>query len=165
MEPPKITPWTAGKACGGEAHASDRTSSKACGGDAHASDMQSCPAEVLWQEARKDGQRFVAAYESHVQFICSRVQHHWHILDKNGQRVPTTYCKPKHGNKKECICKRGYPKHVVKDKTGDIVIGVISDETKLITEEMLRLGLHLDTVVGLGFDGARNMAAVNKVKI
>ena len=32
-------------------------------------------------------------------------------------------------------------------------------------KEMLRLGLHLDTVVGLGFDGARNMASVNKVKI
>ena len=36
---------------------------------------------------------------------------------------------------------------------------------KLITEEMLRFGLHMDTVVGLGFDGARNMAAVNKVRI
>ena len=92
------------------------------------------------------------------------------------------------------------------DKTGDIVIAVIADETsditrheqislvisyidkdgikresflgfiqtektdgahlfKLITEEMLRLGLHLDTVVGLGFDGAGNMSGVNKVEI
>ena len=36
---------------------------------------------------------------------------------------------------------------------------------KLITEEMLRLGLHMDTVVGLGFDGAGNMSGVNKVEI
>ena len=36
---------------------------------------------------------------------------------------------------------------------------------KLNTEEMLRLGLHLDTVLGLGFGGARKMAGVNKVKI
>ena len=101
-----MTPWTAGKACSGEAHAKD---------------MLPCPAEVLWHEAKKEGERFVAAYESHVQFICSRVQHHWHILDKNGQRVPTTDCKPKHGNKKDCICKRGFPKHVIKDKMGKIV--------------------------------------------
>ena len=34
---------------------------------------------------------------------------------------------------------------------------------RLITEEIKRLGLSLDTVVGLGFDGAGNMAGINKV--
>ena len=88
--------------------------------------------------------------------------------------------------------------------SGDVVIGIISDETsdisrheqislvisyinangekresflgfiktdkcdgetlfRLITEEIKRLGLSLDTVVGLGFDGAGNMAGINKV--
>ena len=88
--------------------------------------------------------------------------------------------------------------------SGDVVIGIISDETsdiarheqislvisyinangekresflgfiktdkcdgetlfRLITEEITRLGLSLDTVVGLGFDGAGNMAGINKV--
>ena len=92
------------------------------------------------------------------------------------------------------------------DKTGDVVIGVISDETsditrheqislvisyidklgnkcesflgfiqtektdgahlyKLISEEMKKIGLSLFTVVGLGFDGAGNMAGVNKVVV
>ena len=90
------------------------------------------------------------------------------------------------------------------DKSGETVIGIISDETsditrweqislvisyidssgvkresflgfiqtpqtdgetifKLITDEIKSLGLRLDCVVGLGFDGAGNMAGINKV--
>ena len=92
------------------------------------------------------------------------------------------------------------------DKSGETVIGVISDETsditrweqislvisyidssgnkresflgfiqtpqtdgetiyRLITEKIKSLGLRLDCVVGLGFDGAGNMAGINKVSI
>ena len=81
----------------------------------------SAPDEVAWAEAQREAQEFNEAYESHVQFICSRVQHHWHVLTKEGERIPTSYCKPQRGNKQDCICKRGFPKHVIKDKTGQIV--------------------------------------------
>ena len=68
----------------------------------------------------QDGSEWVERYMRHVQFVCSRVQHHWHTL-KNGKRVPTTYCKPKGKTRDGCACKRGFPKYVARDARGVIV--------------------------------------------
>ena len=60
-----------------------------------------CSGHGLWAstspsdaDAMDDAKRFVAEYEADVQFIFSRVQHHWHQLDKHGKRQPMQYCLP-----------------------------------------------------------------------
>ncbi len=61
----------------------------------------------------QDAKRFRAAFEADVQFVVSRVQHHWHLLDKDGKRAPMRYCAMK-GRRKATCCKRGFPKAVTK---------------------------------------------------
>ena len=51
--------------------------------------------------------------------IFSRVQHHWHPKSEKGERVPTAYCRPV-GRKSNCMCKRGFPKKVLKDHFGKV---------------------------------------------
>ena len=65
-------------------------------------DIDSARAAAL-QEARVFKQRF----EEDVQFVFSRVQHHWHEL-KNGVRVPLNYCRKK-GKKNEHLCRSDFP--------------------------------------------------------
>lgn len=79
----------------------------------------------LWDKKMKDGvevmkrvqedaAEFKKQYDADVQFIFSRVQHHWHPKNKKGQREAPRYCKPKG---KACLqCKRGFPKKVLCDK-------------------------------------------------
>ena len=62
---------------------------------------------------------FQSAYEADVQFIFSHVQHHWHAVDKSGERVPLKYCKPK-GVKKTAFCKRGFPVNVPRLANGAV---------------------------------------------
>ena len=71
------------------------------------------------QARQADGRRFVAEYEEDCQFIFSRVQHHWHKLDKDGKRQPMRYCQQKKRGKRGC-CKRGFPKKVLRDEKGKI---------------------------------------------
>ena len=61
---------------------------------------------------------FKRKYERDVQFVFSRVQHHWHNKGKDGSRVPMKYCKAKGNLCKQGICKRGFPKKVLRDKFG-----------------------------------------------
>ena len=65
------------------------------------------------QTPYEDARLFREAYDADVQFIFSRVQHHWHLLNKDGQRVPMQYCAQK-GRRKQSCCKRGFPKKVIK---------------------------------------------------
>ena len=51
--------------------------------------------------------------------ISSHVQHHWHTLDEHGNRVPLKYCRVK-GRKGKPLCKQGFPKKVLKHKTGKL---------------------------------------------
>ena len=69
--------------------------------------------EVM-KRVQEDAAEFKKQYEADVQFIFSRVQHHWHPKNKKGERVAPRYCKPKG---KACLqCKRGFPKKVLCDK-------------------------------------------------
>ena len=40
-----------------------------------------------WDKAWAEAQAFKEKYETDVQFIFSRVQHHWHELDEKGNRI------------------------------------------------------------------------------
>ena len=77
------------------------------------------PVSSSLQEVQEDASRFIKEYEGDVQFIFSRVQHHWHKLDKEGKRLPMQYCMSKRRGKKH-QCKSGFPKRVIKDKTGKV---------------------------------------------
>jgi len=57
---------------------------------------------------------FKEEYEADVQFIFSRVQHHWHPRNQKGERQAPRYCCVK--SKKAMQCKRGFPKKVLCDK-------------------------------------------------
>jgi hypothetical protein len=70
--------------------------------------------ERVMSEARE----FKKQFEADVQFIFSRVQHHWHPKNKDGKRQAPRYCKTKG---KSCLqCKRGFPKKVFCDKFKNI---------------------------------------------
>ena len=75
----------------------------------------------MWKKAEEDGKRFKHEYEGDVQFIFSHVQHHWHKLDKDGKRQPMQYCLSKR-RRKNCSCKAGFPKKVLRDKQGKVKI-------------------------------------------
>ena len=77
------------------------------------------PVSSSLQEVQEDASRFIKEYEGDVQFIFSRVQHHWHKLDKEGKRLPMQYCMSKRRGKTH-QCKSGFPKRVIKDKTGKV---------------------------------------------
>ena len=86
------------------------------------------PKSYLWsshsvQEAgKKDASHFTHLYEEDVQFIFSRVQHHWHKLDEKGNRQPMQYCRLKGRRGKNC-CKAGFPKKVIRDAKNKLVLG------------------------------------------
>ena len=68
----------------------------------------------LAERVQADAAEFKRQYKADVQFIFSRVQHHWHPKNKKGKREAPSYCKTKG---KSCLqCKRGYPKKVLCDK-------------------------------------------------
>ena len=73
------------------------------------------------EELAKDAQRFCSAYNNDVQFVFSRVQHHWHKLHKDGHRVPMQYCAVK-GRRSNTCCKRGFPKKVITDAHKKLVL-------------------------------------------
>ena len=50
------------------------------------------------EQAKEEGRRYKQAFEAHVQFVFSRVQHHWHALDEQGKRLPLKYCLGGRGN-------------------------------------------------------------------
>eukprot|EP00973_Karenia_brevis_P018931 2595355-Karenia_brevis.AAC.1 len=68
-----------------------------------------------------DAQRFREAYNADVQFVFSRVQHHCHKIGKDGERQPMQYCEVKRRRKQKC-CKRGFPRMVIRDPKGKIVM-------------------------------------------
>lgn len=70
--------------------------------------------DSLMQRVHQDAFHFKQQYEADVQFIFSRVQHHWHTKNKKGEREAPKYCKIKG---KSCLqCKRGFPQKVLCDK-------------------------------------------------
>lgn len=74
------------------------------------------PAHTL-EHAFQDAAEYKKQYDADVQFIFSRVQHHWHPRNKKGEREAPKYCKPKGKACKQC--KRGFPKKVLCDKFGN----------------------------------------------
>ena len=74
---------------------------------------QSDPTISLWSDGKSEAASKTAAtlynqeYKKDVQYVFSRVQHHWHAL-QDGKRVPLRYCRCKIG-KNSCGCKQGYP--------------------------------------------------------
>ena len=68
----------------------------------------------LVAQVQKEAAEFKKQYDADVQFVFSRVQHHWHPKNKKGDREAPKYCKNK---AKSCTqCKRGFPKKVLCDK-------------------------------------------------
>ena len=57
--------------------------------------------------ALADAKTFKAAFEEDVQFVFSRVQHHWHQL-RDGKRIPLNYCALKAKGKKH-LCRADFP--------------------------------------------------------
>ena len=63
-----------------------------------------------------EGRKFAAAYRRDAQFVFSRVQHHVHKKDKDGNYVPLHACLPKSSRKRKgikcvlCKCKADFPK-------------------------------------------------------
>ena len=57
----------------------------------------------------EDARGFKSQYESEVQRVLSRVQHHWHNTDEDGNDVPMKYCRLRRQMKKSCTCKVGFP--------------------------------------------------------
>ena len=65
------------------------------------------------QEVMEDATGFKRRYEAHVQFIFSRVQHHWHPKNEKGERILLPYCRNKHAKGKNALCcKQNFPRHV-----------------------------------------------------
>ena len=87
------------------------------------------PAPCLWTEqqisatlllqVQAEAAEFKHRFQTDVQFIFSRVQHHWHKLDDKGNRVPLKYCQIR-GKKNAMCCKSGFPKKVLKHKNGKL---------------------------------------------
>ena len=73
----------------------------------------------LLRIAEEGAEHFKRRFEADVQFVFSHVQHHWHILDDKGNRVPLQYCRVK-SRKKQCTCKQGFPKKVIQLKNGKV---------------------------------------------
>ena len=72
------------------------------------------------EKVKEEAAKFQREYEADVQFIFSRVQHHWHKLNDEGERVPMKYCKPKGRSSHSNCCLRGFPKKVLRDQKGKI---------------------------------------------
>ena len=77
--------------------------------------------EDLLRRVFEEGKEFRRKFETDVQFIFSRVQHHWHAKDTDGKRKPMQYCKQKSKGKKQTdCCKRGFPKAVLRTREGNL---------------------------------------------
>ena len=99
-----------------------------------------------WQQAFNEADSYRRLYEEDVQFVFSRVQHHWHALNEKGDRVPLKYCRLK-GRSSRCSCKAGHPKKVIRDRHGKM------------KEEKYRARVVCQTVareLGLKTSGRRN---------
>ena len=59
------------------------------------------------EHALIDASEFKEKFEKDVQYVFSRVQHHWHQL-RDGKRVPLNYCAMKKKGKKH-LCKSDFP--------------------------------------------------------
>ena len=81
--------------------------------------MASNALATLAREVEEEAAQFKQRFQTDVQFIFSRVQHHWHALDDKGNRVPLKYCRLK-GRKKQSCCKVGFPKKVIQLKNGKL---------------------------------------------
>ena len=73
------------------------------------------------QEIYEEAENFAQQFRTDVQFIFSRVQHHWHKLDDKGNRVPLKYCCLK-GKRKQFLCKAGFPKKVLRHRDGKLKV-------------------------------------------
>jgi hypothetical protein len=73
---------------------------------------------ALVDAVHREAEEFKRIFETDVQFVFSRVQHHWHPLNKKGQREPMPYCRP--ASKRCTRCKRDFPKKVQKDAFGKV---------------------------------------------
>ena len=70
--------------------------------------------DELLKRVQTEAAEFKKQYKADVQFIFSRVQHHWHPKNKKGKREAPSYCRTKG---KSCLqCKRGFPIKVLCDK-------------------------------------------------
>ena len=74
--------------------------------------------EAVAEVVRREGEEFQKRFETDVQFIFSHVQHHWHLLNKKGEREPMPYCRP--ASRKCKRCKRDFPKKVLKNTLGKV---------------------------------------------
>ena len=102
----------------------------------------------LWKKNSKEEEVFFDAaafkkrFHAHVQFVFSRVQHHWHALNDKGVRMPLPYCRVRHGKGKSSEwCKQNYPRHVVSKHR---------QKTRLVCRGMAK-------ELGLKVSGRRNM--------
>ena len=73
---------------------------------------------TLVRETLEEAAEFRRRFEADVQFIFSRVQHHWHPFNAKGKREPMKYCRQVKKNMKRC--KRDFPKTVMRDGSGRI---------------------------------------------
>jgi hypothetical protein len=91
-------------------------------------DASSASAPCLWEghEGKEDcsvgdvydeGKQYKQAFEKEVQYIFSRVQHHWHNKTDDGKRIPPKYCRMK-GWKAGAKCKMDFPRKIPLDKNG-----------------------------------------------
>ena len=87
--------------------------------DSRLANVSKADATTAWKVAEEEATTFLVKYTDHIQFIFSRVQHHWHALNDEGKRVPLKYCKLK-GRSGKHICKAGFPKKVLRHGGGQI---------------------------------------------
>ena len=73
-------------------------------------------------KAVAEAAEFKKQYDLEVQRVFSRVQHHWHEVDKDGRDLPMKYCRIRGKQKGTCNCKMGFPRHV------PVVHGVIQKD-------------------------------------
>ena len=82
-------------------------------------------------EVMADAATFNRKFHAHVQFIFSRVQHHWHAKNEKGERIPLPYCRNRYAKGKQNVCcKQSYPRHVVskhRQKTRLVCRGVAAE--------------------------------------
>ena len=101
-------------------------------------DSNSCS---LWSngnadDVTNDRNNFKDLYEADAQFIFSRCQHHWHVRNEKGERVPLPYCRVKgRGVKKDFCCKQHFPRHVARPERqrARLVCRGVAAELKLKT--------------------------------
>lgn len=76
------------------------------------------PKPALLATVETEATDFQQRFETDVQFIFSRVQHHWHPFNDKGERKPMPYCRPVGKNCRRC--KRDFPKKVLKSAKGKV---------------------------------------------